>query len=51
VTNTLLSDSAEAEMEAKRRMEISKNRSARIIGGINGLQVGGSDVGRPKKRN
>jgi hypothetical protein len=44
VTNTLLSDSAEAEMEAKRRMEISKNRNARIIGWINGLQIGGSQL-------
>jgi hypothetical protein len=36
-------------MEAKNIIEISRNRSARIIGGINGLQVVGSDVGFPRK--
>jgi len=50
VTNTSLSDCAEAETEAKRRMEIRRNRNAGIIGWINGLQSGGSGVGETKKR-
>jgi hypothetical protein len=48
VTNTLFSDCAEAETETNRRMEISRNRNAGIIGGINGLQSGGSKVGLSK---
>jgi hypothetical protein len=50
VTITLLSDCAEAKTEAKRRMEIRRNRNAGIIEGINGLQSGGSEVGKAKKR-
>ncbi|MBN7800140.1 hypothetical protein J0A67_04665 [Algoriphagus aestuariicola] len=45
VTNTLLTDCAEAETDAKRRMEIRRNRNAGIIGGINRLQSGGREVG------
>jgi len=45
VTNTLLSDCAEAETKVKRRMEIRRNRNAGIIEGINGLQSGGREVG------
>jgi hypothetical protein len=44
VINTLLSGCAEAETEAMRRKEIRRNRNAEIIGGINGLQVGGSEL-------
>lgn len=50
VTNTLLSDCAEAETEAKRRTEIRRNRNAGIIGWIKGLQSGGSEVGIPRKQ-
>jgi hypothetical protein len=49
VTNTLLSDCAEAETEANRRMEIRRNRNAGIIGWINGLQSGGSELVRLRK--
>jgi hypothetical protein len=44
VTNTLLSDCAEAETYVNGRIVIKRNRNAGIIGGINGLQIGGREL-------
>ena len=40
---------AEAEADASRRIELRRNRNAGIIGWINGLQIGGSELVRLRK--
>jgi hypothetical protein len=44
-----MSDCAEAEFEAKRRTEIRRSRNAGIIGWINGMLVGGSQLAGLRK--